>query len=1185
VTPGFKRDIKSLKEMNKQQLIDEAVRLHQELEQLQQSNFQDPFYDLTKNSPDMLFSIQPEGKIVRVNKATWKFLGYSENELVGSMIWDIICKDDLKTVRGSLKEQIENKVLTGQLHFRKYKKDGSLIFVDGRTQLVVDGKGPVVEICIACRDITLRKSIEDKLRTQEDRYRTLINNLNVGLYRSTTDTNGRFLDANTAFLKMFGYRSKKELFSLDVAQLYDNQKDRASFLHKILKHGFLKNIEIQFKKKNGSRFYGSLSAILSTDLNGKPLFLDGFIEDISDRKKATEELVNKEKRYRTLFEFSPNGIIIQDASGSILDVNPAFCELMNLQRNDLLGKNIVTVVHPDARKNVRENIRKILKGAKLSHIEKNIRKDGSAIFVQLNERKFLLPDGHPGIISIVSDITKQKIAQEALLKSEESYRGLFNSANDAIYIQDKSGRFLDINKGALKMYGYQREEMIGKTPEFVSAPGKNNIEEVIGKLNKAFLGKPQVFEFWGIDKSGRVFPKEVRLNKGTYFGKEVVVAFAQDITDRFIAMKELEEKEIKFRRIFNAFPDIYFKSSLSGIIEELSPSVLKIAGYEPHELIGRNSSDFYGSSMDLEKISQLLFKTGEINDFDTQLITKEQRLIHCSLTARLIYDENQQATGIEGVLRDISDRIKAEKEIKENQRRLSTLMSNLPGMAYRCKIDNSWTMEFVSHGCFDLTGYEPEDLVNNSKISYDELIHPEDRETVWQSIRQALSNKRPFQLVYRIFTKKGELIWVWEQGTGVFHTQDNIDVLEGFITNITERKRMEEELVTAKEKAEESDRLKSAFLANMSHEIRTPMNSIIGFSQLLDDPELVSEERMHFVNMIQNSGNDLLNIIDDIIDISKIEAGQMKIFKSHQNLHELMQEFRVFFSDYLKTKPQKKDLKIIYQPPSEAIKNTIYTDIDRFKQIFRNLLSNAIKFTEKGSVEIGFTSVTHDNQPAYLFYVKDTGLGIPEDKTDSIFNPFTQVVISNSRVYGGTGLGLTITKKMVELLGGRIWVESEYGKGSTFYFTHPVLIHTETKDFEFQEKTGVKLQKFEWPGKRILFVEDDDSSFQYFKNALKRTKIDIVRATDGLQAVKLSNESVFDLVFMDIQMPAMDGIKAMQKIKASQKEIPIVAQTAYAMQGEREKYLRAGFDDYIAKPIKINDLLKTIDKYLRVDHP
>ncbi|MFU8842997.1 MAG: PAS domain S-box protein, partial [Bacteroidales bacterium] len=481
---------------------------------------------------------------------------------------------------------------------------------------MLDKTDSVVEICIACRDITLRKSIEDKLRTQEDRYRTLINNLNVGLYRSTTDSKGRFMEANTAFLRMFGYRSKKELFSIDVAQLYDNQKDRTSFLNKILKQGFVKNIEVLFKRKDGTRFYGALSAILTADLNGKPLFLDGFIEDISDRKKATEELVNKEKRYRTLFEFSPNGIIIQDQSGLILDVNPAFCELMKIPKNDLLGKSILTVVHPDARKNVKENIRKILKGVKLSHIEKNIRKDGTTIFVQLNERKFLLPDGHPGIISIVSDITKQKIAQEALLKSEESYRGLFNSANDAIYIQDKSGRFLDINKGALKMYGYRREEMIGKTPEFVSAPGKNNIEEVIEKLNNAFLGKPQVFEFWGIDKNGRIFPKEVRLNKGTYFGKEVVVAFAQDITDRLIAIKELEEKETKFRRIFNAFPDIYFKSSLKGIIEELSPSVSKIAGYQPEELTGRNSKEFYGSSMDLEKIGKILLGTGEINDFD-----------------------------------------------------------------------------------------------------------------------------------------------------------------------------------------------------------------------------------------------------------------------------------------------------------------------------------------------------------------------------------------------------------------------------------------------------------------------------------------------------------------------------------------------------------------------------------------
>jgi PAS domain S-box-containing protein len=1169
-----------LKQMNKQQLMDEVMRLNMELGKLTQANLRGSFYDLYHNSPDMLFSVLTDGQMIHVNKTAFELLGYTEEELIDQQLWNLVHKGDLNTVRSKLREQIEKIELAGELGFRMLKKDGSFILIEARTQLILDQSGSVAEIRLACRVINLRKTIEDKFQTREDRYNILIRHLNVGLYRSTADVKGKFIDVNTAFLRMFGYRSKKELFVKDVLSLYVNKKDRIDLLTKIRKQGFVKDHEIVFRKKNGDHFYGSLSSVLTVDANGNPKFVDGFINDISEHKKATEELVHKEKRYRTLFEFSPNGIIIEDENGTILDVNPAFCELMNLDKNDLYGKNIFTVVHPDARGRIQDNIRKIMRGERLSHVEKNIRKDGSTVYVQLYERKILLPDGRPGIISIATDITEQKIAQEALLKSEESYRGLFNSANDAIYIQDRSGRFLDINEGALKMYGYSRKEMLGKTPEFVSAPGKNDLAKVVDKLNKAFHGKPQVFEFWGIDKKGRVFPKEVRLNKGTYFGKEVVVAFAQDITDRHIAMKELEEKETRLRRIFNAFPDIYFKTSLDGIVEELSPSVAKITGYETEEIIGRNYLDVYNSTIDHEKIGKILLEKGEMNDFDIPILTKDNRLIHCSLTARLIYDENQQAIGIEGVFRDISDRIKAEKEIKESQRRLLTLMTNLPGMAYRCQYDADWTMEFVSQGCFELTGYHPEELINNSETSYDQLIHPDDREMVRTSIQLAVSNKKPFQLVYRIHKKEGELVWVWEQGTGVDYSKSNIIALEGFIANITTRKLVEEELLIAKEKAEESDRLKSAFLANMSHEIRTPMNSIIGFSQLLDDPELVPEERNHFVNMIQNSGNDLLNIIDDIIDISKIEAGQMKIFKTHHNLHDLMQELRIFFSDYLKTKPEKKNLTIVYKPPLNSTNTTIYTDVDRFKQVFRNLLSNAIKFTEKGVVEFGFTSGTYDQKPGYLFHVRDTGVGIPSDKTDQIFNPFTQVIDSNFRLYGGTGLGLTITKKIVGILGGKIWVESEHGKGSVFYFTHPVLVQSESKDSDFQPKINTVFGKFEWPGKRILFVEDDDNSYQYFENVLKRTKVEIVRAADGLQAVKRAKESIFDLIFMDIQMPGMDGIKAMKKIRSVHKDIPIIAQTAYAMQGEREKYLNAGFDNYVSKPVKINDLLEIIGKYL-----
>jgi PAS domain S-box-containing protein len=840
----------------------------------------------------------------------------------------------------------------------------------------------------------------------------------------------------------------------------------------------------------------------------------------------TEEIkefsVNKEEeQYRTLFNFSPNGIVLEDAAGTIIDVNPAFCEMMGFTFNELIGNKIHILTHPDVYYQVDKNIKKLLTGQKLKHVEKT----------------------------------------------------------DAIYIQDKDGKFVDVNMGAVRMYGYPREYFIGKTPDFLSAPGKNDINVTASLIQKAFLGEPQKFEFWGIDKNGRVFPKEIRLNKGSYFGEDVVIAFAQDISERKQAMDAL----------------------------------------------------------------------------------------------------------------------------KESRRQIATLLGNLQGMAYRCLNDKNRTMEFVSEGGYELTGYEPEDLVCNNKISYNDLIHPDDQEMVWNQVQEALKINQSFKLSYRIRTKNGKEKWVWEQGIGIYSGDGNLTALEGFITDITERKHaegeirklsrsieqsptiviitdlqgtieyvnpkfyevtgyspnevigknpkilksgntpkkvykslwktitagkewygefhnrkkngelywesanifplkneygkithfigmmeditirknMEQDLIKAKEKAEESDKLKSSFLANMSHEIRTPMNAIIGFSQLLSDPETSEDERNHYINLIQNSGNDLLGLIDDIIDISKIEAGQIKIFKSQYFVDNILLELYDSYSEYLKTKKNKKDLKLIYNRPKGGHHIVIYTDIDRFKQIIRNLISNAIKFTDAGSVEFGFTVDYNKQYSNIRFYVKDTGIGISKDKLDVIFESFRQASVSDTKIYGGTGLGLAITKRLVEILGDEIWVISIPGRGSTFYFTIPYQPAFISGDENLNGLIIKRAKKLTLDSKTLLVVEDDDQSYFFFESILKKTNSKIVRAVDGQQAVDLCKNQKFDLILMDIRLPKMDGYVATKKIKELWPDIKIIAQTAYAMAGEKERCFEAGCDDYISKPINIAELFDTIERNIK----
>jgi PAS domain S-box-containing protein len=399
---------------------------------------------------------------------------------------------------------------------------------------------------------------------------------------------------------------------------------------------------------------------------------------------------------------------------------------------------------------------------------------------------------------------------------------------------------------------------------------------------------------------------------------------------------------------------------------------------------------------------------------------------------------------------------------------------------------------------------------------------------------------------------------------------ENRDMLLAIVRDTTARKNLEKKLIKAKNKAEESDRLKSAFLANTSHEIRTPMNAIVGFSKLLKSGKLTKQKQAEYTNNILEKGNQLLQIINDIIDVSKIEANQLNINKSRFSLNKLFDEIHHDFKNEIERNDQ------IELFVNREVKNGhyIYMDKTRVKQIISNLLSNAFKYTDKGKIETGYKLLDKDN---ILFFVKDTGIGVDKEKQDIIFDSFRKSDNSTTRLYGGTGLGLSISKALVELMGGKIWVESELNKGASFYFTlpyEPAYKVNEDKQME-ESKT------YNWKGKKILIVEDDELSYEYLKEILKDTEAKILHAKDGQAAIDYCKEDQsLDLVLMDIQLPGIDGNTATQKIREFDEDIPVIAQTAYALEEEKKKILQAGCNDYVSKPINEEKLYEKIHNYL-----
>jgi len=431
--------------------------------------------------------------------------------------------------------------------------------------------------------------------------------------------------------------------------------------------------------------------------------------------------------------------------------------------------------------------------------------------------------------------------------------------------------------------------------------------------------------------------------------------------------------------------------------------------------------------------------------------------------------------------------------------------------------------------------------------------------------------------------KNDNPLWIKVIANTTARSKQNPNIIMGIVQDITEQKRGEQQLLHAKERAEEADILKSAFLANMSHEIRTPLNAIVGFSKLLTNQDINNSQRNEYSEYITSSANNLLNLIRDIVDVSKIEAGKILIDESVCKVNEVLRELRFTF-EREKENQLKSNIEIILNIPFNEENCAVKTDPYRFHQIMVNLIGNALKFIEKGYIEFGYMA---DNE--YLqFYVKDTGIGIPEDKKDLIFSRFGQIINNKIKNPGGTGLGLSITKHLVERLGGRIWVDSIPGKGTTFFFTLPNKkpgLH-EIKD---QTKEDLTL-KPEFGKLRILAVEDDQINMVLLEDTLNLyiKKISIEKATNGKEAIEKLQSSEFDLIIMDIRMPVMDGYDATDYIRNNfcppKNKVPILGLSAHALKEEINKGKQIGMNDFLSKPITPEELISKINMLTKAVH-
>ena len=619
------------------------------------------------------------------------------------------------------------------------------------------------------------------------------------------------------------------------------------------------------------------------------------------------------------------------------------------------------------------------------------------------------------------------------------------------------------------------------------------------------------------------------------------------------------QSEEKYRLLIDLMPEGIYKVSKERRFLEVNPALVNILGYDRKEEI-LSISDVLQLYFTEEESEKALAgrKAEETTVF--RLRRKDGAEIWVEDHGRPVFDDQGNLLFYEGVLHDITERKQAEKKLKNQEARFAKMLTHIGDVVFI--VDREGVSKYLSPNLEKLFGWKPCERVGHSIW---EVVHPDDQVKV-KAFIENMDDKYDFNktLECRYICKDGSVKWIEILASDFSHDPD-IDGFLGSFHDITRQKQNREKLVELKEKAEESDHLKSAFLANMSHEIRTPLNGIVGFIDLLSKPNIPEKQREQFTKLVKTSSDRLISTIDDILGVSKIDTGQCEKHPGEIEIDELLKGLYGFFQPYA----AEKGLSLqIVENPHRTVRS-FSSDKGKLESILSHFIKNAIKFTEEGFVKFG----VKESGNQLVFFVTDSGIGIPREKQEVIFDRFSQVNMDYQRQFEGSGLGLSIAEGYCDILGGKMWVESQMGQGSTFYFA---------LDYEAPFEDVVPRQEFQSlneksAGDLVLVAEDDEASFVYLEEVLTMNGFRVIHASNGEVAVRLARENPeIGLILMDVKMPVLNGCEATKQIKAFNASVPVVAQTAYANPGELEKMKLAGCDDYLTKPIHSEEVLKCV---------
>lgn len=609
-------------------------------------------------------------------------------------------------------------------------------------------------------------------------------------------------------------------------------------------------------------------------------------------------------------------------------------------------------------------------------------------------------------------------------------RFCLDHAGIGIYqIAENDGQILRVNKQACIDLGYTEEELLSMTVFKLDLNfSKSNVDKWHQHRQDVKEKGTKTIESLHKRKDGSLMPVEVTITYMEYKGQKIAFSFAKDITQRKKAREALRESEKLFRTTLYSIGDGVITCDVDRKICQINKVAEDLTGWTEKETRGKPVEQIFRiineqSRKPVESPVEKVLKHGNIVGLanHTLLISRNHREIPISDSGAPIFSDEGEIIGVVLVFRDASKERVYQQQLENNHQFLTSLLNNLPGMAFRCQNTSNWDMIYVSQGCLKLTGYTPEEIILSKNPPFGNLIHAEDKDYVWKRVQKAIHDQLPYEVEYRITTKDNQEKWVWEKGESLVLPDDQTIIIEGFINDVTNFKELEQKL-------KENDRLKTAFLQNVSHEIRTPLNAILGFSELIKHPGLPAEEREEYIDIIESGGHKLLAILNNVLELSRIETGDITVHKSAIHLNDFISHLYAFFEPQAAAKGLTMENDT--HPKDELVFNTDSTKLD---QIFNNLINNAIKYTEKGSIKIGYES----RQDSIVFYVKDSGPGISKNQQAKVFERFYRSDDPKMLHHDGVGLGLAICLALINALEGKIWIESEMDIGTSFFFSLP----------------------------------------------------------------------------------------------------------------------------------------------------